>query len=447
MRAQVRPRRSVSSIPASAAPALSQAGIREQGPSLFKGCLGRSLDANCIEKLLLHCGAALEKKDSTLAQQIMWVLNNIASSDGDPNQRLTSWFLRSLITRASRVCPVAMNLQRCSLGGVHLRSLGRPMSVTELAGYVDLLPWHRFGFSASNSAISNAIQGHPKVHILDFSITHCMQWPTLIDELSRKPGAAPFVRLSVPSVRPKVPPWLNVSCEQVGQRLANFAKSRNVPFAFRVIPIGDSITEVGTEPYHESIINNISVCALGLAADEILVVNCQNFLHYLPDEVGDPLSTKNQSPRDRFLELIRGLNPKIVTVVDEDSNLGSLGLSSRISTCFNYLWILFDALETFLPRDSTQRLDYEADIGYKIENIIAFEGLQRIERLEPSGELVQRMRRAHFHSVPFGEETLAEVKCLLGEHASGWGMKKEDDTWVLTWKGHNAVFASAWGCS
>ncbi|CAN6452051.1 unnamed protein product [Victoria cruziana] len=445
MRAEVKPNRSVSSIAASAAPALFEVGIKEQGTSsLFKG---RISDANCIEKLLLHCGAALEKEDSTLAQQIMWVLNNIASSNGDPNQRLTSWFLRALITRASRVCPVAMNLQRSSHGGTHLRTLGRPMSVTELAGYVDLLPWHRFGFSVSNGAISRAIQGHPRVHILDFSITHCMQWPTLIDELSRKPGTAPFVRLSVPSVRPKVAPWLNVSCEQVGQRLANFAKSRDVPFEFRVIDIGENITEVGCEPYHELIINIISAYTLGIRDDEILVVNCQNFLHYLPDGVGDRLSTENQSPRDRFLEVIRGLNPKIVTVVDEDSNLGSVTLSSRISTCFNYLWILFDALETLLPRDSTQRMEYEADIGCKIENIIAFEGLQRVERLESSGKLVERMRRAHFHGVPFGEETLSEVKCLLGEHASGWGMKKEEEGLVLTWKGHNAVFASAWACS
>jgi hypothetical protein len=33
---------------------------------------------------------------------------------------------------------------------------------------------------------------------------------------------------------------------------------------------------------------------------------------------------------------------------------------------------------------------------------------------------------------------------MLDEHAAGWGLKKEDDDLVLTWKGHNVVFASAW---
>ncbi|GLT73382.1 hypothetical protein SLA2020_452450 [Shorea laevis] len=112
------------------------------------GCLG-SLDGACLEKLLLHCASALESNDVTLAQQVMWVLNNVASSVGDPNQRLTSWFLRALISRASRVCPTSMNFNGSSSSTIQRRL----MSVTELAGYVDLIPWHRFGFCASNSAI------------------------------------------------------------------------------------------------------------------------------------------------------------------------------------------------------------------------------------------------------------------------------------------------------
>lgn len=101
----------------------------------ISGCcsLG-SLDGGCIEKLLVHCGSALESHDVTLAQQVMWVLNNVASPVGDPNQRLTSWILRALISRASRVCPnpvVNFEGSRCISGGGGERS--RSMSVTELA--------------------------------------------------------------------------------------------------------------------------------------------------------------------------------------------------------------------------------------------------------------------------------------------------------------------------
>ncbi|KAM3395413.1 scarecrow-like protein 32 [Capsicum galapagoense] len=392
----------------------------------LQGCIG-SLDGACLEKLLLHCASALENNDVTLAQQVMWVLNNLASSNGDPNQRLTSWFLRALISKASRVCPNATNFH----GSSNLER--RLMSVTELAGYVDLIPWHRFGFCASNSAIYKAIEGQTKVHILDFSITHCMQWPTLIDAIAKRPEGPPSLRISVPSWRPQVPPFLNVSSEEVGQRLANFARFREVPFEFHVVE----------DLNYDTFLSQLSPSTLQLRDDEALVVNCQHWLRYLHD---DEQIKGAISSRDIFLDRVKDLNPCIVTIVDEDCDLGnSSTLTSRIATCFNYLWIPFDTLETFLPKDSRQRLDYEADIGHKIENIIGFEGNQRIERLESCNKFSQRMENSGFISVPFSEETIKEVKSLLDEHASGWGMKKEEhDMLVLTWKGHNSVYATSW---
>lgn len=425
--------------------------ISLQNPTLFNtlhtsplsgalnGCLG-SLDGACLEKLLLHCASALESNDVTLAQQVMWVLNNVASSAGDPNQRLASWFLRALISRASRVYPTAVNFN-----GSSSTFQSRLMSVTELAGYVDLIPWHRFGFCASNSAILNAIQGYPRVHILDFSISHCMQWPTLIDALAKRPEGPPSLRITVPSSRPQVPPLLNVSTEEVGLRLGNFAKFKDVPFEFRVL-LGEVIgnnNQEGASFHFESLLAQLNSSTLNLRDDEALVINCQHWLRFLCDEQnGNP---QGASLRDTFLDIIKGLNTQIIVVVDEDSDLSGSSLTSRITTCFNYLWIPFDALETFLPKDSCQRMEYESDIGHKIENIISFEGYQRIERLESGNKLCQRMMNAGWVSIPFCEETVKEVKELLDEHASGWGMKREEDNMlVLTWKGHNSVFATAW---
>ncbi|KAI3447335.1 hypothetical protein Pfo_004000 [Paulownia fortunei] len=405
------------------------------------GCLS-NLDGACIEKLLIHCASALESNDVTLAQQVMWVLNNVASSIGDPNQRLASYFLRALISKASRVCPSTMNFNNTGGGGgaVFHRRL---MSVTELAGYVDLIPWHRFGFCASNSAILKAIQGFSRVHILDVSITHCMQWPTLIDALAKGPEGPPVLRISVLSWRPQVPPLLNVSIEEVGQRLTNFAKYRDVPFEFNVVEVG--IPQESSSDFHyDLLLRQLNPSTLKLSGDEALVVNCQNWLRYLPDEQTG-ISCDQISCRDSFLDMIRKLSPCVVTVVDEDCDLGaSSRLASRINTCFNYMWIPFDALETFLPKNSAQRIEYEADIGHKIENIIGFEGLQRIERLESGAKLSQRMGNKGFLSVPFCEDTIKEVKLLLDEHASGWGMKKDEDMLILTWKGHSSVYATVW---
>ena len=41
------------------------------------------------------------------------------------------------------------------------------------------------------------------------------------------------------------------------------------------------------------------------------------------------------------------------------------------------------------------------------------------------------------------EDAVSEVKAMLDEHATGWGLKREEDV-VLTWKGHKVVFATTW---
>lgn len=281
-------------------------------------------------------------------------------------------------------------------------------------------------------AIYKAIENYKKVHILDFSISHCMQWPTLIDALSKRPKGPPSLRISVPSLTPLVPPLLNIPPQQIALRLSNFAISKNIPFQFNLINNND--------------VASIDPSTLNLEDDEALVINCQHWLRYVSNEEddGDDDDGRCFSRRDDFIQMTRNLNPRIVVVVDEDSDMSATSLTSRIAACFNYFWIPFDALETFLSKDSAQRLEYEADIGQRIENIVGFEGCQRLERLESCGKVSERMRKGGYVNAPFCDDVAAEVKALLAEQASGWGMKREEGALMLTWKGHNSVFVTAW---
>ncbi|XP_021274419.1 scarecrow-like protein 32 isoform X2 [Herrania umbratica] len=384
--------------------------------------LGSFGDANCMEQLLVHCANAIESNDATLAQQILWVLNNIAPPDGDSNQRLTCAFLRALIVRAAKngTCKMlaAMANAHCNLSiDIHA------FSVIELASFVDLTPWHRFGFTAANAAILEAVEG--------------LEGPPLL-KLTVAGGATE-----------DIPPMLDLSYEELGSKLVNFARSRNVMLEFRVVPstYADGFS---------SLIEQLRVQHLVYAeSGEALVINCHMMLHYIPEETLSPLPNANSNPysfepsstsslRTMFLKALRGLDPTIVVLVDEDADLTSNNLVCRLRSAFNYLWIPYDTVDTFLPQGSKQRQWYEADICWKIENVIAHEGLQRVERLEPKSRWVQRMRNANFRGFSFGEDAVSEVKTMLDEHAAGWGLKKEEDDLVLTWKGHNVVFATAW---
>ncbi|XVE87023.1 hypothetical protein DITRI_Ditri18aG0082600 [Diplodiscus trichospermus] len=410
--------------------------------------LGSFGDANCMEQLLVHCANAIESNDATLAQQILWVLNNIAPPDGDSNQRLTCAFLRALIVRAAKsgTCKMlaAMANTRCNLSiDIHT------FSIIELASFVDLTPWHRFGFTAANAAILEAVEGYSVIHIVDLSLTHCMQIPTLIDAIANRLEGPPLVKLTVAGAATEdVPPMLDLTYEELGSKLVNFARSRNVMLEFRVVP--SSYTDG-----FSSLIEQLRVQHLVYAeSGEALVINCHMMLHHIPEETfsfpntnSNPYSfepTSTQSLRTMFLKAVRGLDPTVVVLVDEDADLTSNNLVCRLRSAFNYLWIPYDTVDTFLPQGSKQRQWYEADICWKIENVIAHEGVQRLERLEPKSRWVQRMRNSNFRGISFGEEAFSEVKTMLDEHAAGWGLKKEDDDLVLTWKGHNVVFATAW---
>ncbi|KAK4753765.1 hypothetical protein SAY87_001869 [Trapa incisa] len=114
---------------------------------------------------------------------------------------------------------------------------------------------------------------------------------------------------------------------------------------------------------------------------EALVINCHMMLHYISEKTQMPTALIHGpnnlfepsaliSHRNIFLKAIRGLDPTVVILVDEDADLTASNLVARLRSAFNYLWIPYDTMETFLPKGSKQREWYEADICWKIENVI-----------------------------------------------------------------------------
>ncbi|CAA7399401.1 unnamed protein product [Spirodela intermedia] len=401
-------------------------------PSSSAKSLGSFNTASCMEQLLVHCAIAIHSNDATLAQQILWVLHNIAPPDGDPTQRLTSAILRALTSRASRSGAFSSLAAVAGAGDSGGAAHSHRFSPLSLAAFLDLTPWHRFGYSAANAAILDAVEGLPVVHIVDLSTTHCMQMPTLIDALAGRPEGPPFLKLTVADWAAAPPPTVDVPCEELGRKLVNFARSRHVVMEFKAVPCEPS-------DGFATLIDHLRVQQqLVLCDGEALVVNCQMKLHYIPETAESP------ARRAEFLKAVRGLNPAAVTLVEEDVDLSSGDLVARLRTAFNYLWVHYDAAEAVLPRGSDQRWWYEGEVMWKIENLLACEGLQRVERPEERSRWMKRMKAVGFQGVPFGEEAVAEVKSMLDEHAAGWGMKKEEEGILLTWKGHNVVFATVW---
>ncbi|CAN6176045.1 unnamed protein product [Urochloa humidicola] len=425
--------------------------------SSSKISLGNLNSTSCMEQLLVHCANAIEANDATLTQQILWVLNNIAPPDGDSNQRLTAAFLCALVARASRTgaCCKAVAAAVAAATAESAALHAHRFTAVELASFVDLTPWHRFGYTAANAAIVEAAEGFPVLHVVELGTTHCMQIPTLIDMLSTRAEGPPILRLTVADVSrasgSAPPPALDMSYDELGAKLVSFARSRNVSMDFRVVP-------TSAADAFSSLVDQLRVQQLVSDGTEALVVNCHMLLHTVPDETAGTVMTtsllgappQQQQPvslRTMLLKSLRALDPNLLVVAEEDADFTAGDVVGRLRAAFNFLWIPYDAVDTFLPKGSERRRWYEAEVGWKVENVLAQEGVERVERQEDRARWGQRMRGAGFRAVPFGEEAAGEVKAMLNEHAAGWGMKREDDDLVLTWKGHNVVFASAWAPS
>lgn len=402
-------------------------GVRGGGLAGVSSSVMGTRELHSMEQLLIQCAAALEERDVSQAQQTIFVINNIAAVDGDPNQRLLAYFLRALLLRASQFAPQLWSEAQ----GVCVRRKNKVTTVLELTNYIDVMPWYRFGFIAANGAMIQAFEGKGKVHILDLNVSHCMQWPTLIETLAERSDGPPQVRLTVCVSKSPIPPLIEVPYDELLLRLAKFARSKNVPFEYEIL-VED--------------VENLDMSKIRLREDETLAVNCLLRLHYVSEEIHGEQGVASLSPRDQLLRFIRNLNPVIVTLTEEDANLTLPKLVPRLRAAFNYLWIPFDALHTLLPEESFQRQLYEDEVASKIENVVACEGRHRSERVETKDRWVQRMKRARFEMVAFSEDVVAENTLMLGEHSGCWGLRKaeEEEVLFLNWKGHTVSFATAW---
>lgn len=396
------------------------------------------------EQLLITCATAIEQNDVNTVKQVVSALRKISSVHGEPSERVTAYFLHALLRRAGSMLDSNF-LARVDLPSPHeVQWTERKWSLNELSRFVDLTPYFRFGYTAANGALLEAFEGQTQIHILDFSTTHGMQWPTFIEALADRAGGPPHtfrLTLSSASLPTGSAPRLQTTYEEVGQRLSKYARLRRVPFEFTILT-----------PPLESLLSpeDFPICE-----GEALGVNFSIRLHHLADESQGSMGSSSQGssaqpqplcPRDHLLHLIRTLNPAIVTLYEEDCAATSCDVVKRLENSFAYEWMPFDFIATFCASGNCEREEYERSVGRKIENIVACEGERRTERLESKRQWLQRMGRMRFRAVPASEEVVSALQDVVEHHNTGWGMKEEEEegTQALLWKGNSLAFASAW---
>ncbi|KAL2476019.1 Scarecrow-like transcription factor PAT1 [Abeliophyllum distichum] len=370
-----------------------------------------------VREILAACAKAVLDNDLLTYEWLMSELRSMVSVSGEPLQRLAAYMLEGLVARLSSSGSSIYKALKCK----------EPTS-DELLSYMHFLyevcPYFKFGYLSANGAIADAMKDENRIHIIDFQISQGSQWITLIHALAARPGGPPQIRIT--GIDDSTSAYARGGgLEIVGQRLSIIAESCKVPFEFHAVPI--SACDVESEH-------------LKVQPGEAVAVNFALMLHHMPDE---SVTTKNH--RDRILRMVKNMSPKVVTLIEQESNTNTAPFFPRFMETLDYYLAIFESIDVALPRDQKERINVEQFcLARDIVNIIACEGPERVERHERLGKWRQRFSMAGFTPYPLSSFVNATIKTLLENYCKNYRLEERDGALYLGWKNKDLVASCAW---
>ncbi|KAG5545757.1 hypothetical protein RHGRI_018045 [Rhododendron griersonianum] len=372
---------------------------------------------NDLKHVLIACAKAVSENDLPTAQCLMSQLRQMVSVSGEPIQRLGAYMLEGLVAKLASSGSLLYKTLKCK----------EPKS-SDLFSCVHILyevcPYFKFGYMSANGAIAEAMKKENWVHIVDFQIGQGSQWVTLIQAFAARPGGPPHIRIT--AIDDSTSAYARGGeISIVGKRLSRLAESFKVPFEFNGCSISGS--EVRTEN-------------LRIQPGEALAVNFAFALHHMPDE-----SVSTQNDRDRLLRQVKSLSPKVVTLVEQESNTNTAPFFPRFLEALDYYSAMFESIDVTLHREHKERINVEQHcLARDVVNVIACEGRERVERHELLGKWKSRFKMAGFSPYPLSSLVNATIKTLLENYSHKYRLEERDGALYLGWRSRDLVASCAW---
>lgn len=381
--------------------------------------------SNWAYDILLDTAKAIADRNSTRVQHLMWMLNELSSPYGDIDQKLASYFLQALFSRMTD----SGDRTYATLMAASDNNSSFESTRKTVLKFQEVSPWTMFGHVACNGAIMEAFEGETKLHIIDISNTFCTQWPTLLEAIATRADETPHLRITTVAAR-KGGGGAAVQkvMKEIGSRMEKFARLMGVPFKFNVV-------------HHDGDLAELNLNELDIKEDEALAVNCVGTLHSV---------AAMGNRRDYLISVFRRLQPKVVTVVEEEADL-DVGVErveflNGFQECLRWFRVYFEALDDSFARTSNERLMLERVAGRAIVDLVACPPQESVERRETAARWSQRMHGGGFSPFALNEEVCDDVRSLLRRYKEGWSMTQCSDSAgiFLSWKDQPVVWASAW---
>lgn len=359
---------------------------------------------------LMACAEAVQQENFKLADALVKHIGILAVSQAGAMRKVATYFAEALARRIYKIYP----------------------QDTLESSYTDVLQMHfyetcpylKFAHFTANQAILEAFTNCSRVHVIDFSLKQGMQWPALMQALALRPGGPPAFRLT--GIGPPQPDNTD-ALQEVGWKLAQLAETIGVDFEFRGF-VANSLADL-----------DASMLDIKPSNFEAVAVNSVFELHRLLGRTGGI---------EKVLNSIKGMRPKIVTIVEQEANHNGSVFLDRFNEALHYYSTMFDSLESSgLTQPNSQDLVMsELYLGRQICNVVACEGADRIERHETLSQWRTRMKSAGFDPVHLGSNAYKQASMLLALFASGDGYRVEenDGCLMLGWHTRPLIATSAW---
>ncbi|WCJ31313.1 GRAS family transcription factor [Euphorbia peplus] len=370
-----------------------------------------------LKQLLVACAKALAENNMNEFDRLIGKAKGAVSISGEPIERLGAYLVEGLVARKESSGNNIYHALRC-----------REPEGKDLLSYMQILyeicPYLKFGYMAANGAIAEACKNEDRIHIIDFQIAQGTQWITLLQALAAKPGGAPHVRITGID-DPVNRHARGDGLQAVHRRLAVISEKFNIPIEFNGVPV---------------FAPDVTPDMLDVRPGEALAVNFPLQLHHTPDE-----SVDVSNPRDGLLRMVKSLNPKVVTLVEQESNTNTTPFVTRFVETLDYYLAMFESIDVTLPRDHKERIGVEQQcLAKDMVNVIACEGKDRVERHELLGKWKSRLSMAGFRQYPLSSYVNSVIKGLLKCYSDHYTLLEKDGAMLLGWKNRNLISASAW---
>uniref|UniRef100_A0A5B7ARP3 Putative scarecrow-like protein 8 n=1 Tax=Davidia involucrata TaxID=16924 RepID=A0A5B7ARP3_DAVIN len=370
----------------------------------------------CPKQSVMEAASAISEGKTEVAMEILTRLNQLSNVKGSSEQRLTAYMASAL---RSRVSPTEYPPP--------LAELYSKEHADSTQMLYEVSPCFKLGFMAANLVILEATSDQQlnKLHVVDFDIGQGGQYMHLIHALAVRNAD----QLKITTFAD----FTNGSEERlkvVGDELKALAKKVGVSLNFCVLSLK---------------ICDLSLETLGVESDETLAVNLAFRLYKLPDE-----SVTTENLRDELLRRVKGLSPKVVTVVEQEMNANTAPFVARVTEVCGYYGALFDSLEASVGRErdnSVWRVRIEEGLGRKVGNSVACEGRDRVERCEVFGKWRARIGMAGFEPKALSQQVADSLLAKLNSETRGnpeFTVKEETGRICFGWMGRTLTVASAW---